>query len=147
MKDLLASLTASQFDSVSWGNSNWGTTFCLPRFPPASPRPPRKNIQLSMLHDKIDYPWTSSKTKPFLYVQCSKCFGILQDQSHSINKLIFLYSLQLKNPIKTLQWPLTRERLSQWGQDQKTLKAGFQQKWYRQGKRLFAVVLLQSLGW
>lgn len=146
MKDPLASLTASQLDSVSWGNSRRGTTFCRPRFPPASPRPPRKNIQLSMLHDKTDYPWTSSKTKPFLYVQCSKCFGILQDQSHSINKLIFLYSLQLKNPIKTLQWPFTRERLSQRGQDQKTPEAGLQQKWDRQGKRLLQLFYFSHWG-
>lgn len=37
MKDPLASLTASRFGSVSWGNSSGGTTFCLPRLPPDLP--------------------------------------------------------------------------------------------------------------
>lgn len=89
MKDPLASLTVSQFDSVSWGNSSWGTTFCLPRFLPASSWPPRKNIQLSMLHDKIDYPWTSSKTKPFLYI-CNAA-NVLESFKIKATLLINLY--------------------------------------------------------
>lgn len=35
--------------------------------------------------------------------------GILRDQRHSINKPVSLCSSQLKNPIKTLRWPFSKE--------------------------------------